>query len=150
VHQIFEGPVAGDALLLLNHSGARTLVGLLTGSDGSGTRLGASDREVLSEVGNILLSACLGVFGDILQVRFCFTVPRLQLDALDVLLKSLVVGLDELQHALIVGARFRVLTSEVTGCLVVVLGVSSLEQLVQAAEDWAEAATTSSEPPQEK
>jgi chemotaxis protein CheC len=144
VHQIFTGPVEGDALLLLNQAGAVTLVALLTGADESGARLGASDKEVLTEVGNILLTACLGMFGDILQVRFCFTVPRLQLDATEVMLNSLIVGRDQLQHALIVGARFRVLASEVTGCLVIVLGVASLDQLMQAAEKWAEAATSTS------
>ena len=146
IHQIFSGPVEGDALLLLNHSGAVTLVALLTGAEASESGLGASDKEVLSEVGNILLTACLGVFGDILQVRFCFSVPRLQVDATEMLLKSLVVGKDELQHALIVGARFRLQASEVTGCLVIVLGVASLDQLMQAAEKWADAATSPSQP----
>jgi chemotaxis protein CheC len=141
VHQIFSGPVEGDALLLLNQAGAVSLVALLTGAEDSAMRLSASDKEVLSEVGNILLTACLGVFGDILQVRFCFTVPRLQLDATEVLLKSLIVGRDQLQHALIVGARFRLQASEVTGCLVIVLGVTSLDQLMRAAEKWADAAT---------
>src|SRR5579872_5146305 len=106
VHQIFSGPVDGDALLVLNQSGAVTLVALLTGAEASESRLGASDKEVLSEVGNILLTACLGVFGDILKVRFCFSVPRLQVDSTELLLKSLVVGKDHLKLALIVGARF--------------------------------------------
>src|SRR5712671_951116 len=62
VHQIFTGPVGGDALLLLNQDGAVTLVALLTGAETSGARLGTSEKEVLSEVGNILLTACLGMF----------------------------------------------------------------------------------------
>jgi chemotaxis protein CheC len=149
VHQIFTGPVAGDALLLLNQSGAMTLVALLTGAETSVARLSASDKEVLSEVGNILLTACLGIFGDILQVRFSFNVPSLQLDATEMLLKSLTVGKDQLQHALIVGARFRLQASEVTGCLVIVLGVASFDQLMRAAEKWAEAATSPSSPPKD-
>lgn len=146
VHQIFTGPVEGDALLLLNHSGAMTLVAMLTGADPSVTRLSASDREVLSEIGNILLTACLGMFGDILQVRFSFNVPRLQVDSTEMLLKSLTIGRDQLQHALIVGARFTLQASEVTGCLVIVLGVASLDQLMLAAEKWANAATSPSPP----
>ena len=66
-------------------------------------------REVLTEVGNILLNACLGVFGDLLQVRFTFAVPRMHLDALGSLLDSLVIGRDEggaeLHHAVLVGRR---------------------------------------------
>jgi chemotaxis protein CheC len=145
VHQIFSGPVSGDALLLMNQGGAVTLVALLTGADAAAMRLGESDKEVLTEVGNILLTACLGMFGEVLKIRFCFTVPRLQLDATEVMLQSFVVGRDELQHALVVGARFRLQASEVTGCLVIVLGVASLDQLMRAAEQWADAATSGSD-----
>ena len=139
VHQIFAGAVAGDALLLLNHEGAVNLVDLLTGIDLPSRRLAESSKEVLSEVGNILLNSCLGVFGDLLQVRFSFTVPRLHLESLGVLLDSLVIGRDELHHALIVGAKFRLQDSEITGCLVIILGIASLDMLIQVVENWADA-----------
>ena len=137
VHQIFAGPVAGDALLLLNHEGAVNLIELLTGEIKSGRRLAASSKEVLSEVGNILLNACMGIFGDLLHVRFKFTVPRLHLEALSGLLDSLVIDMDELQHSLVVGARFSLQSSAVTGCLVIVLGIASMDLLIQAVEKWA-------------
>jgi chemotaxis protein CheC len=138
VHQIFGGPVSGDAFLLLDIAGATRLVDLLTDAGAPTGEMGASAREVLAEVGNILLNACLGVFGDLLQVRFTFAVPRLHLEALGSMLGSLVIDDDELRHALLVGARFRVRASEVTGCLVLVLGISSLDLFVHAIEEWAE------------
>jgi chemotaxis protein CheC len=143
VHQIFTGPVAGDALLLLNYEGAIKLVDMLTNPDSPTKRLGESGKEVLSEVGNILLNACLGVFGDLLQIRFSFTVPRLHLDTLGALLGSLVIGINEqLRHALVVGAKFRLKTSEVNGCLVIVLGIASLDHLIHAVENWGEASAS--------
>ena len=141
VHQIFGGPVSGDAFLLLDIDGAARLVNLLADAGAPTTQMGASAREVLAEVGNILLNACLGVFGDLLQVRFTFTVPRLHLDSLGSMLGSLEIGGDEIRHALLIGARFRVRGSEVTGCMVMVLGVTSLERFVEAIEAWAERAT---------
>ena len=138
VHQIFGGPVSGDAFLLLEVEGAARLVGLLTQADAPTPKMGASDREVLAEVGNILLNACLGVFGDLLQVRFTFSVPRLQLETLGSMLASLMVGQDEIRHALLIGTRFNVRASDVTGCLVMVLGVTSLQKFVTAVEAWAE------------
>jgi chemotaxis protein CheC len=138
IHQVFAGPVAGDAFLLLNFEGAARLVELLTGGSRPTKPLAASAREVLVEVGNILLNACLGVFGNLLQVRFTFAVPRLSLEALAALVSSLAIDKGGLHHALVVGARFTVKHSEVTGCLVLVLGISSMEQFVQAVEDWAE------------
>jgi chemotaxis protein CheC len=139
IHQIFAGSVAGNALLLLNHEGAVELVNQLTCSNPPIKRLSTASKEVLTEVGNILLNACLGIFGDLLKVHFSFTVPRLQLEDLVVLLNSLVIEKDELHHALVVGAKFRLQSSEVSGCLVLVLGVASLAQLVRAVEEWAEA-----------
>ncbi len=150
VHQIFAGPVAGDAFLLLNYEGAVDLVNLLTGANAPPHRLAESSKEVLSEVGNILLNACLGIFGDLLKVRFSFTVPRLHLEALEGLLDSLVIDKDELHHALVIGAKFHLQASAVTGCLVIVLGIASLDLLIRAVEVWAEASTAPSSPAAKK
>jgi chemotaxis protein CheC len=117
------------------------LVQILTGEDTPAGRLRTSAKEVLSEIGNILLNACMGVFGDLLEVRFTFTVPRLHLEALGSLLDSLTIGQTELKHALVAGARFRVQHSEVTGCLALVLGIDSFERLLQAVKEWADRAT---------
>jgi chemotaxis protein CheC len=141
VHQIFGGPVSGDAFLLLDIVGATRLVDLLTDTGTPSEQMGATAKEVLAEVGNILLNACLGVFGDLLQVRFTFTVPRLHLDSLDSMIRTLEIGGDDIRHALLIGARFRVRESEVTGCMVVVLGVTSLDRFVEAIGDWAKRAT---------
>ena len=142
VHQIFGGPVSGDAFLLLDIDGASRLVDLLTGAGAPTGQMGTSAKEVLAEVGNILLNACLGVFGDLLQVRFTFAVPRLHMEALGSMLGSLVIDQNELRYALLVGARFRVQASEVTGCMVLALGLTSLELFVQAIEEWAERAAS--------
>src|SRR3954463_2753549 len=59
IHQIFSGPVAGDALLLFNYDGAVTLTDLLSPHQVASERLDTSAREALTEIGNILLNACL-------------------------------------------------------------------------------------------
>jgi chemotaxis protein CheC len=138
VHQIFGGPLSGDAFLVLDADGAAELVGLLTDADAPIRQMGASAKEVLAEVGNILLNACLGVFGDLLRVRFTFAVPRLQLESLGSMVGSLLVDRDEVRHAMLVGTRFTLRASNVTGCLVLVLGVTSLEKFLATVEAWAE------------
>ncbi|HUK92190.1 MAG TPA: chemotaxis protein CheC [Blastocatellia bacterium] len=137
VHQVFTGPVTGDALLLLNYEGAVTLTDLLTGHSGS-DGLNTSAREVLTEVGNILLNACLGMFGNLLQVHVSFSVPRLHLETLDALLRSFVVGQEGLRYALVVYTAFRLRDSAVSGYLVIALNVASLDRLIQEAETWEE------------
>ena len=136
VHQIFSGPVAGDALLLLDHEGAVVLTNLLAREPAVIPRLDASAREVLTEVGNILLNACLGMFGNMLKVQVSFSVPRLHLESLSSVLKSLIIGKEELRYALVVYTTFRMRDSEVTGYLVIVLGVASLDRLIREVEIW--------------
>jgi chemotaxis protein CheC len=139
IHQVFGGPVAGDAILLLNHDGAVHLTDLLTdGSAPHSSRLDESAREVLTEVGNILLNACLGMFGNLLDVRVSFSVPRLHLDTLDELLASLIEGSSEPQYALVIYTAFQIRDSSVRGFLVMVLSVSSLDRLMHEVEAWEE------------
>lgn len=139
IHQVFGGPVAGDALLLLNHDGAVHLTDLLTDESASpSSRLDESAREVLTEVGNILLNACLGMFGNLLDVRVSFSVPRLHLDTLDELLASLISKGHEPQYALMVSTAFHIRDSSVKGFLVMVLSVTSLDRLMQEVEAWEE------------
>jgi chemotaxis protein CheC len=136
VHQLFRGQVAGDALLLLNYEGAVALASLLNDTPGNRGRLNTSDREVLTEVGNILLNACLGTFGNLLQVHISFAVPRLHLEALAALLDTLTINEQGLRYALLVFTNFKLRDSSIGGYLVIVLGVQSLERLMQAVEEW--------------
>lgn len=138
VHQVFTGPVTGDALLLLNYDGAITLTDLLTDERAKSDLLNTSAREVLTEVGNILLNSCLGMFGNLLQVHVSFSVPRLHLETLDVLLRSLVIASEGLRYALVVYTAFRLRDSAVSGYLVIALNVASLDRLIQEAENWEE------------
>ncbi len=141
VHQIFTGPVAGDAFLVLDYKGAMHLVDLFVDDYTPTQRFDASAREVLTEVGNILLNACLGMFGEILEVRISFAVPRLRLEELDSLITSLMVGKDELRYALIIYTGFRMRDDSLRGYLVVVMGVTSLDRLLQAVEEWEKSQT---------
>jgi chemotaxis protein CheC len=144
VHQIFKGPLSGDALLLLDYEGAVMLSHLLMDEQAQMQRLDASSREVLTEVGNILLNACLGVFGNLLQVQVSFSVPRLHLESLGTVLNTLVIGREELRYGLVVYTAFRMRDSAVSGYLVIVLGVSSLDRLIKEVEGWEERQTRSS------
>ena len=85
-----------------------------------------------------MLNACLGMFGNLLDVRVSFSVPRLHLETLDELLASLIEGDKEPQYALVVYTAFQIRDSSVKGFLVMVLSVSSLDRLMQEVEAWEE------------
>jgi chemotaxis protein CheC len=138
VHQIFSGPVAGDALLILDHAAAGMLKELLTSEPPLPLPIDASAREVLTEVGNILLNACLGTFGNILHVQVSFSVPHLNLDTLHEVMRSLLINREGLRYALVVHAGFKLRDAEVRGYLVIVLSVASLDRLLRAVAEWEE------------
>jgi chemotaxis protein CheC len=136
IHQPFDGAIAGDAFLILNYEGAVRLTDLLTDGSTAQTKLDESSREVLTEVGNILLNACLGMFGNVLRVRVSFSVPSLHLESLESLMDSLREEHENLQYAIIVYTSFRIKETQVTGYLVLVLSIVSLNRLIEEIERW--------------
>ena len=136
IHQVFAGPVGGDALLILNYAGAVQLTDLLTDEPNPSNYLDESAREVLTEVGNILLNACLGMFGNLLNVHVTFSVPRLHLETLDELIESTTTDKTEMHYALVVYTAFQIRDSSVKGFLVIVLSVGSLDRLIQEVDVW--------------
>jgi chemotaxis protein CheC len=137
VHQAFFGPVGGDALLILDPVAAAALKELLTDEPALPLDLDASSREVLTEVGNILLNACLGTFGNLLGVPVTFAVPDIDIATLQSVVQRLTESSDNsFRYALVVTAGFRLRDAEVTGYVVMVLTVQSLTRLLVAVEGW--------------
>jgi chemotaxis protein CheC len=137
VNQIFSGPIRGNAVLLLDREAALLLNSLLTDRKESPELDGAA-REVITEVGNIVLNACLGAFGNLLKVQVTFTVPYLQVDKVEKVLRSVTVEGSELEYALVIHTRFHVRASNIRGYLVIILGVTSLETLLEELRKWEE------------
>ncbi len=138
VSQVFSGRVSGNALLLLDSNGASMLNHLLTDANNPTGPLDASGREVITELGNILLNACLGVFGNLLRVHVTFAVPRLHVESVQAVLQSTTVHKRELDHALMIQTRFQLRDSSITGYLVIILGVTSLDRLLIELKNWEE------------
>jgi chemotaxis protein CheC len=133
VHQVFRGSVTGDAVLVLDYASAARLTALMTEGDAAlGGRLDQSAREVLAEIGNVILSSCLSSFGDMLQVSVAFSVPRMHVESLEGLLRSLQVEGEERNYALLAATRFRLTEGEVGGYLMIAVGTSSLSRIARA------------------
>ena len=73
-------------------AGAAILKELLTNEPALPLSIDASAREVITEVGNILLNACLGTFGNLLKVQVSFSVPHLSIENVGAILESLRVN----------------------------------------------------------
>ncbi|ACB76221.1 chemotaxis protein CheC [Opitutus terrae] len=137
VSQAFDGPISGRALLMLDERAAAALSRLLIEDGVPGTRLDATAREVVTEVGNILLNACLGVFGNLLNVHVSFAVPQFHLESVTGVLKSVATeAAEQLRYALMIHTRFSIRTGDVNGYLVIILGVASLDTLLVELSKW--------------
>lgn len=137
VNQIFGGALKGNAILILDKPAALLLNRLLTDRP-KAEELDAAGREVIAEVGNIVLNACLGVFGNLLHVQVTFTVPELVVDRIQQVLAAINFEKGELQYALMIHTRFYLRASDVSGYLVIILGVASLERLLVELRKWEE------------
>ncbi|HEY1793111.1 MAG TPA: chemotaxis protein CheC [Opitutaceae bacterium] len=136
VNQVFSGSLNGNALLLLNEESAVALSQLLS-DERPISRFDSNAKEIITEVGNILLNACLGVFGNLLCIRITFTVPKLTVDSSAHLVHGLAaVSEEKMRYALMVHTRFQVKARDVTGFLVIVLGIASLDRLVRELKNW--------------
>lgn len=137
VNQAFSGPIMGNALLLLDKSSALVLSRLLSESGRGSDELDSNAREIITEVGNILLNACLGVFGNLLQIQVNFAVPRFQVESIPRILDVVAQQSSEkLKYGLMVHTRFHVKSENVTGYMVIVLGIASLERLIVELDKW--------------
>jgi chemotaxis protein CheC len=137
VHQVFSGPVGGDALLMLEPAAAAVLKQLLTDEPALPLAVDGSAREVLTEVGNVLLNACIGTFANLLKVPVAFSVPEIDVASLKAVLHRLTAAGDALRYALVITSGFRLRESEVTGYVVIILTVQSLTRLLIALDAWA-------------
>lgn len=137
VDQGFSGPVSGSAVLLLDEASALVLGRLLSEGASPSTEFDANAREIITEVGNILLNACLGVFGNLLRIPVTFAVPRLQLETVPKLLQTITQkSPEQLSHGLMIHTRFHVKTGDVVGYLIIVLGIASLDRLLAELDQW--------------
>jgi chemotaxis protein CheC len=132
VHQVFSGKVCGDAMLLMDAESATILVDLLSGGQGRPHELDESDQEALGETGNILLNAFIGSFGNLLKVHISFTVPQLRIESLQNMMRTLLIDNEDVEYALVVRVHFVLSEGNVSGYVVIVMGIASMDTLFES------------------
>lgn len=137
VNQTFLGPINGHAMLLFEQSAALELSKILDETAAKGV-LDGHARDIITETGNILLNACLGVFGSMMRVQMSFAVPSLHVDDTVSFLGSIVTEDEPLQHAVVVETEFSLRETNVNGAMLIVLGVTSLDRVLKELDSWRE------------
>ncbi len=131
IHQVFNGAIEGDALLIFDKESSKNLVRILLNEEGYFNEINRSMKEVIIEVGNIVLSACLSMFGNLLKVQLRFSVPKIALESLSTMLQTLEFEENEIKYALIIFMEFHLEGTDISGFLVLIMGVTSLEKFIE-------------------
>ena len=135
VEQSFQGALSGNSLLVMNKQRISILVNLFCGGEGEEHAITDYDNEAMLEIGNILLSSCIGSLGNILKSRIQFSVPNICQTALnDVLLGFEAPGKNDL-YTLLVRTEFHFANRSVGGCIILLMGIKPLEELLRVTEN---------------
>jgi len=131
--QDFRGNVSGRAVLSFPRESGLKLGQVLGNLDTMPDEVDLDLQGILVEVGNILLNAVLGTVGNVLDSTLAYTVPELCTGSrAGTLLTERVVG-DSRDHAILIAdARFRVSARDISGSLVVLFEVGSIDTLSRA------------------
>ena len=139
VNQAFRGPVSGSALLLLDEPSALVMSRLLGDDRFAPKELDANAKEIITELGNIVLNACLGVFGNLLEIQMSFSVPRLSVENVTDVIEAVTHNAAERpEYGLMIHTKFNVKAADVSGYMVIVLGITSLDRLLLELRKWEE------------
>jgi len=135
VQQTFRGEFNGEAVLALPGRASRTLASMLETDCGFHPDMEPDKLhlEVLLEVGNIVIGACLGKFAEILDSMLSFNPPQVFLDSIQLDRMRQTISLPE-YDTLLVLTSFRLEKDEVTGYMFIFIGNDCLESLFRAVD----------------
>jgi len=126
VSQTMSGPFAAQSMLLFPENNSLEIVRQLLGNDLPEETIVELQQEAFSEIGNIVLNACIGSFAEGLNAEFKMDLPKYELSKPVDLLN---VSTNKNDTALFIRIDLTLSTSEITGYIAFLMGTLSLEQL---------------------
>ncbi len=129
VSQDFSGPFDGSALLMFHEASSLELARIVLRSESPVESITELEREALTEIGNIILNACLSSFGDLLEREVATSLPRFLAGPSGVMLK----GARGYDLVLVVKVDFNVEGRDIEGYVTFILNVDSVAAFRDAA-----------------
>ncbi len=128
VSQSFSGPLTARAFLVFPEGKTHEIVRRMLGEMVSADELNTMEEEALSEIGNIVLNACISSMSELLQASFKSSQPAYHLDTTLNILSS--DNPDE-QFMLLLHIDFSMPREKIDGYLIFLLSVQSFNELVR-------------------
>ena len=127
IRQTMGGPFSAESMLLFPDESGLEVVRLMLGSQLSNETLAELQEEALSEIGNIVLNACIGAISNEIHKTFTVGLPSFDVARPIELFNVTPSALDDV--VLLVRISMTLSTSQVTGYMAFILGNLSLNEL---------------------
>lgn len=86
VSQKYQGNHSTEAILMFPEKASFEIVRMMVGNLVSSEELGEMEREAMSEIGNIVLNACVGTLSNVLEKELCGSLPEFRMGTSDYIL----------------------------------------------------------------
>lgn len=126
--QHFDGPFSTDAILMFPEDRSLEIVRMMLGEPYSMDELSELEQEAMSEIGNIVLNACIGSIANITASEFSSTLPEVKMGTGAEVLHLGVKGPEE--TVLLVYIDFNILSKTIQGYMAFVMDVPSTQGLI--------------------
>lgn len=130
VSQRFEGLFAADIILMFPEERSLEIVHMMLDNDSySLSELSELEQEAMSEIGNIIINACVATIANIAGEHFSSTLPIFRRGSSMDILKAATSTSDE--GVLFVYIDFNIMQRQITGYLAFMMSIQSVAGLVQ-------------------
>jgi len=131
VGQEMHGAFEAHSMLLFPESGSMDVVRLMLGEDFPDEMIAEMQQEAMSEIGNIVLNACIGSISNAMSTTIKVELPRFYHDKTEKLLELGSADNSESDDAvvLLIAIDLTLSQSDVTGYMAFLLGPTSLSKL---------------------
>jgi chemotaxis protein CheC len=129
--QEFQGAISGRAILAFPRTSSLKLGQILAGTAEQPTAIDLELGGMLSEIGNIVLNGVMGTISNLIGDRLEYSLSRLVIDAdiSTLILEDVQVGPRD-PAVLIADAQFAVNARDVSGSLLILFHVGSIERIL--------------------
>ena len=133
VSQRFEGLFAADVILMFPEERSLEIVHMMLDNDLYGlSELSELEQEAMSEIGNIIINACIATIANISGAHFSSTLPTFRRgSSLEILKTSSNTSEDGDEGVLFVYIDFNITQRQITGYLAFMMSIQSAEGLEQ-------------------
>jgi chemotaxis protein CheC len=132
VTQDFSGPFHTEAILMFPEDRSLEIVRMMLGESYSMDELSELEQEAMSEIGNILLNACLGSIANLINNRFSSTMPEVRMGSCDDLLR--VNERNAGDTVLLIFIDFNIASRTIQGYMAYLMDVPSIHGLIESVD----------------